>query len=351
MHIARLILQNFRNLAQVDIRVPPHTTLIALIGANGAGKTSVLEALSLLSPGNGLLGADRDEQIRKNASGWELFYETLTPEPHTIGMAFSNTTRTLKINNEPTPRQTALTKLGSVVWLTPELDQLFKAAPSERRNWLDRLVFGLIPTHAETVTRYRLHLKNRQRLLKDNAADDWLGIEELQAATHGLELIKNRQAYLAALSEHSLQTVLHITGSGEKVFESENPLAAFTAQLAENRERDKISGHTSFGPQRADIIGHIMLDAQKIPLHRSSSGQHKKALAQLLMSHVALIKTHTQQTPLVLIDEATAHLDPHNRALLLTHLATLGAQVWLTDTETPTTNAHVIHLADGLVSG
>jgi DNA replication and repair protein RecF len=269
MHITKLNLSTFRNFESVSLTVGD-APLVALVGKNGAGKTTVLEALSLLSPGAGMLGAKRDTQIQNGAPQWGLFAELeAANETHTVGMAhLKNKQRQIKINGVESTRQVDLATLGHVVWFSPKYDRLFLDAAKPRRDFLDRMTFALCPNHAEALNRYRHHMRSRLRLLKDGIKGDWLDLEEERIAKHGVTILQNREAYLTALAAHLPELALAVTGSAQNVLNAEAPAAQFQEHLALARGRDGQYGDMHFGPHRSDITGDLQLESMACPWHR-----------------------------------------------------------------------------------
>ncbi|MFZ2619755.1 MAG: hypothetical protein WAX89_02685 [Alphaproteobacteria bacterium] len=357
MRITRLALTTFRNMVEWNVRVPDEAQIVALIGQNGAGKTSVLEALSLLSPGRGLHKAGYDEMVQSaplsghpKAHGWGIFAEVTdgAGNPHTIGQQFQGKERAMRIDGTDAPKQASLGEVGSVLWLTPRQDRLFLDGPAPRRDFLDRLVYGLNPSHAETVATYRHHARARLQLLQNHVADDWLELEEERAAQAGVQVLENRRAYVDALTPYLTDTTLELTGATLGIFEEENPVAALQGKFARSRERDRETGSTNTGPQKVDVTGVLTVEGRAIPFPNTSSGQHKRALVGVLLAHVKLAVASTGTAPLVLIDEVAAHLDTARRAHVLNALTHLGAQVWVTETEVERLggiSAHIVPMA------
>ncbi len=356
MRIHKLVTDTFRNLTNITLAVPQGAQLVQVVGPNGAGKTSVLEVLSLLSPGFGLLNAKRQDQTQIGAKQWTSFvaltgYED---EETTIGQQFGGSTRTLKVNREGVENQSALAQLGSVLWLTPQQDRLFKDGAAPRRRWIDRLAFGLNPQHAAVVNRFTHHRRSRQKLLEQHADALWIEQEEQQLAEAGIALLQGRLEALEALNSHAQDVTLHASGAITQVLEEEDPVATYKGKLERSRERDALLGSTSSGPHRLDITGELQADDNqpKIPLDRTSTGQHKRALVQLLVAQAELIKAHTNHAPLILLDDFSAHLDATRQQELLEQLTSLGSQVWLSDIQPcahapQSINTHTITLNHG----
>ncbi len=333
MRIKCLKITTFRNLNTLTWEIPAVKggQIIALLGENGSGKTSVLEALSLLSPGRGLHKARPEEMVQHNAKSWGIHVE-LTDKT-TIGQTFGQKKRLLKLDGDEMAKQAALAGIGSVLWLTPQQDRLFLDGAAARRDFLDRLVYGLLPSHAENLSRYKHHARARLRLLKQDADSDWITLEEQQASEAGVIVLKNRLKYLKALTEHIEEVSINLTGATLRIFEEENPIAALAGKFERSRTRDAEIGATHTGPQKVDVIGMLKLSNGDVNMKQCSSGQHKRGLLQLVLGHARLLADAHKAPPLVLIDEVAAHLDTSKRGSLLQALARLGAQVWVTETE------------------
>ena len=331
MHITKLNLTTFRNIASTSLNVDD-AKLIALVGENGAGKTNLLEAISMLSPGNGLHKAKRELQIQNGESSWAIHSCISKPNTeHKIGMAYNKGKRQIKIDDEKSDTQSDLSKVGNILWFTPRMDRLFLDNAQARREFFDRLVFSIYPEHAQNLIRYRHHLKNRLKLLKTNANNNWLEIEEEQITEFALKIIENRANFLEKIQAHMPNAELLLTGAAHKILEEDRQYDSYLIHLAKNRERDGLYGSSNFGPHRTDITGTLV--ENKIPLHQTSTGQHKKAILHILLANARLNHTETGTTPLILLDEITSHLDKSVKESLFAELHSMGTQIWMTGTE------------------
>jgi DNA replication and repair protein RecF len=330
MRLSRFKLENFRNLAACDLALPAAEVYV-LYGQNGAGKTNLLEALSLLSPGRGIHGDSPDDMLAHGADEWSFFVSgEVQGQPHSLGQLYRDGKRSLQVDGTKAESYADLAVTGSVVWLTPKQDRLFFETPKIRRQFLDRLVYGVTPAHADWLSRYQRDLKTRQKLLKDHRPDlDWLDLLEEQLATVGTQINAARQAYLeqlnAMLNSEGLQLSL------ESGLEKAPDAAAFQFALRQDRERDARFTATHTGPHRADLKG--VYPARQLQLALASMGQHKKALIHILLAHTKVVHQATGVAPTLLLDEVTAHLDAEVRQELLSQLRALHAPLWLAGTE------------------
>ena len=362
MHVTRLALTDFRSYAAGLIEPAPGFVL--LFGENGAGKTNLLEAVSLLTPGRGLRGAPLTEMAREGGGGGFAVAAHVSPLPPaggagggpvevrngdgqslpptpsrareggiTIGtgtLATAPERRQVRINGAPAAVN-SLSEWLAVLWLTPAMDRLFSGPASERRRFLDRLVLALEPSHAHHAARYEAAMRARNKLLVeiDTADPSWLAALEAQMAEHGAEVAGARARTVAALDERLLDTPDDLFARASIALEgwSGGDLAA---ELAGSRTRDATAGRTLSGPHRQDLA--VLHRGKDIPASRCSTGEQKALLLGLALAHADLVADRRGSPPILLLDEVAAHLDPGRRSALFARLEGRG-QVWMSATE------------------
>ena len=331
MSVTRLILTDFRSYDSALIEAAPGFVL--LTGENGAGKTNVLEALSLLSPGRGLRGAALGEMARSDGPGGFSVAARLG-EGVEIGTGTTATAperRQVRVNGAAAAANT-LSEWLSVLWLTPAMDRLFSEAASGRRRFLDRLVLALEPGHAHHAARYEAAMRARNKLLAEPEGADpsWLAALEAGMAEHGTPIADARARTVMALAERLAD-------------QPEGPFARaglalegwrgtdLAAELRASRGRDAAAGRTLVGPHRTDLsVTHL---GKGQPAERSSTGEQKALLLGIVLAHADLVAERAGRSPLLLLDEVAAHLDPLRRGALFDRLGATGGQVWMTGTE------------------
>ena len=374
--VRQLRLTDFRNYRQLrlDCDVAP----VVMVGANGAGKTNLLEALSFLVPGRGLRRAKLDEVCRRTRSeepaptSWAVAATLDTPDGRlAIGTGLepakseaSLPRRVVRIDGRPAASQTALGLHVAAVWLTPQLDRLFLGGPGERRRFLDRLVTALHPEHAGDVAAYENALRQRARLLGEGNRDPhWFTALEDTMARHGVALAANRADTVHRLDAAARlgvgpfpRAALAMAGEIDGWIASMAAIDAedrMRAELAANRLRDAEAGTTSCGPHRSDLaVRHLDLD---LPAAEGSTGQQKALLVSIALAHARLVALSRGRPPLLLLDEIAAHLDAERRAALFDEVVALGVQSWMTGTDADlfkplAGRAQLLRVADGSIA-
>jgi DNA replication and repair protein RecF len=346
--IRRLSLTNFRSYhaAQLELR---NAGLVVLTGANGAGKTNLIEAISLLAPGRGLRRATLEEiAFSEGDGGWAMAAEV----EGMLGLATLGTgidppagedaapTRKCRIDRETVGSAAAFADHLRVVWLVPAMDQLFNGPASERRRFLDRLVLAVDAQHSSRVAALERSLRSRNRLLEEGQADaHWLDAVEHETAELAVAVAAARAETAGRLSGALTkdtaagfpQASISLEGWMEKLLPAHNARTIedrYRALLKDSRARDAAAGRTLDGPHLSDLaVTHV---AKNIPAADASTGEQKALLIRLVLAHANLLKEMTGYAPVLLLDEVVAHLDPARRAALYDALAELGAQVWMT---------------------
>ncbi|KAF0213835.1 MAG: hypothetical protein FD172_262 [Methylocystaceae bacterium] len=238
--------------------------MIALFGENGAGKTNLLEALSLFSPGRGLRRAELAECARRGgAGGFAVSVEVETDGVATqLGHGLTPSgERLFRVDRMPVSSARAFADHVRVLWLTPAMDGLFSGAAGERRRFLDRLALGVDAEHGARANRLERALRNRNRLLEEGVADRrWLDAAEQEIAALGVavaaarrETVSRLVALIAAGRDDASPfpwAEVTIEGELERRLALEPALAVeewYRGELAASRRRDAAAGRTLIG--------------------------------------------------------------------------------------------------------
>jgi DNA replication and repair protein RecF len=346
--IYRLTLTHFRNYRAASLQT--RGDVVVLVGPNGAGKTNCIEAISFLSPGRGLRRATLDDVADIKGDGsWAVSAEvegalglatlgTGIDAPDVEGAA---TSRRCRIDREPVGSATAFGDHLRMVWLTPSMDGLFMGAASERRRFFDRLVLAIDSEHSARVSALDRSLRSRNRLLEVRNFDDhWCDAIERETAELAVAVAAMRgqtvtklAAMLRARGANSAFPAADIMLDGwmENALMHEPATSVedrYREILRNNRARDAAAGRTLDGPHLTDL--EVIYAPKNMPARDASTGEQKALLIGLVLAHASLVAEMTGITPLLLLDEVVAHLDPGRRTALFEELTKLGAQVWMT---------------------
>ena len=328
--LTRLVLTDFRNHASACIE--PGAGFVVLTGENGAGKTNVLEAVSLLAPGRGLRRAGLADMARQGGPGGFGVAATITGDVAiaTGTLAGAPERRVVRVQGAGVAA-TALADWLTVLWLTPAMDRIFTEAAGERRRFVDRLTLALHPGHAVHATRYEAAMSARSRLLAEERPADghWLSALEAQMAEHGTAIDAARRNTVSLLGERLALAPDGPFARAALALDATMPEDLATA-LAAGRRRDAAAGRALIGPHRTDLaVTHV---AKNQPAALCSTGEQKALLLGIVLAHSELVADCAGRAPILLLDEVAAHLDPSRRGALFDRLAGRG-QVWMTGTE------------------
>lgn len=330
--ITHLLVAQFRSWQALRITLDGRP--VVLSGANGAGKTNLLEALSLLSPGRGLRGAAAvDLPARGGDGGWKVAAEFFGHEVET--MALPGQGRSLRIDGKAAP-QVALARLGAVLWLVPAMDRLWIEGAEGRRRFLDRATMSLLPDHAQAVIDHDRAMRERNRLLRDMVHDaHWYAALESQMARAAIRITANRRAAIAALAGAQAGAASSFPAADLALTWPDSPPpedeSAHEAALAEGRRRDMAAGRTLTGPHRADLSA--IWAAKDMPAAACSTGEQKALLVSLILANARAIAAASGRVPVLLLDEVAAHLDEGRRAALYDEICAAEAQAFMTGTD------------------
>jgi DNA replication and repair protein RecF len=352
--VERLTLTNFRSYASLALEVGPEPQV--LIGANGAGKTNLLEAISMLAPGQGLRRATYTDLARgAGDGGWAVAARVNAhPGPVDIGTGLQTNgtgerqNRIVRVNGAPAGGTNALSDYLDLAWVTPAMDGLFTGAASERRRFLDRLIVCFDTGYRTRVNRFERAMQQRNRLLADGVRDGarFEGLE-LQMAEMGTAIAAARaeavSGLAAVIAERDVRepdspfpaAALAIEGALEADLERMAAVdveETYACVLRDHRERDRAAGRTLDGPHRSDLL--VSHAPKGMPARLCSSGEQKALLLGLVLAHAELVaRRHEGIAPILLLDEVTAHLDEARRAALFAEILRLGTQAWMTGTD------------------
>ncbi|XVN42943.1 MAG: DNA replication/repair protein RecF [Candidatus Rickettsia vulgarisii] len=337
IYLRKLKLSNYRNFQ--DFEISSGNNSVIIIGDNGSGKTNILEAISLFSPGKGLRSAKLDEVCKREenyCSTYGLLESKLGPA-EIITTIKRDTNRRFSEFNGSKISNNELSKFSSMVWLTPQMDGIFASGLSERRKFLDRIVYNFIPSHAKIVSKYEYYLHERIKLLEQEKIDaNWLGVIEEKIAELSVEIIINRlkiieeiNKVIEDLDNNFPKAILSIDGPIEENIS--NNIDFIKEQLLAYRNRDKVSNRTNFGAHKSDFM---VTHKEKNALAKfCSTGEQKSMLISIILAQVNYSIKANISLPILLLDEIFVHLDEKRRDYLIEYFLNIGLQTWITATD------------------
>jgi DNA replication and repair protein RecF len=351
----RLSLVDFRSYSRADFAFDGRP--VAIAGANGAGKTNILEALSLIGPGRGLRAARLDELPRlEGGGGWAVSARLADGEDERrLGVgatAGAPDRRVCRIDESSVPGPSTFAEHVRFMWLTPAQDRLFMEGPGERRRFLDRMALAHDAAHGQAANDYELAMRQRQRLLEERSRDEaWLAALEAQMAAAGVAVAAARRETAGALAAAEVVDAAETGGAfpgadialegGLESALDRAPAAdveeEFADQLRRGRRADAEAGRALAGPHRSDLL--VTHREKGRPARLCSTGEQKALLIGLVLANARAlaIKSRFQarrRAPLVLLlDEIAAHLDTRRRAALFDIIDALGFQAFMTGTD------------------
>jgi DNA replication and repair protein RecF len=380
--VERLQLSDFRNYRSLQLNLRPNP--VVLTGSNGAGKTNLLEAVSLLTSGQGLRRVPYPELARMGATRWTVAARLVTPlGPLNIGTTLAappesrrpdqagrNPGRIVHIDGTKQSGSGTLAQYVEMVWLLPAMDGLFTGPAADRRRFLDRLICGLDPSYRSLLGQFERAMQQRNRLLADGARDGsrFVTFERIMAeagvaiaaarAVAVAELTSaigaRRNAAIGALFPWAGLTLVGTLETELGVRPAVEVEDAYCELLERERERDRAACRTLDGPHRSDLA--VEHGPKQMPAEVCSTGEQKALLIGIVLAHCDVVRQRQHGTaPILLLDEIVAHLDPLRRAALLAEIIALNTQAWMSGTDPEAFSAlaaegQFLHLEEGRIA-
>ncbi len=323
-----------------------------LLGDNGVGKTSVLEAISMFSPGRGMLGSSIAEQTKDNIDGslsvqCELNGSIdLQLSTCMIGGRFD---KRVLINDKPLLKQADLLNWCHVIWFSAQIQYELFTSASFRRKFIDRFVFYIEPNHGIAINKYEKLLQNRSALLQEKRRgqridDRFVSVLEQEIAQVSSIIVLNRLKFVNAVNDAAgsfgANNYVRCTFVGFDLMKQGNLtrdiiVDTIITNLAEYRNKDTLSGRSHYGVHRTD---YDMFNSNDESVYRCSSGQQKVLYLNFLYHTINVVAKHSMRHPILLLDEIVSFLDPTNIHVTLSKFGENASQIWIT------TNTHLPHV-------
>lgn len=351
MLIRRLALHQLRRFSAVDLSLQPGLNL--LTGDNGAGKTSVLEALHLMAYGRSFRGRVRDGLVRQGQEALEIFVEwdeqraNHPPHRRKAGLRHSGQDWKGRLDGEDVAQLGNLCAALAVVTFEPGSHALVSGGGEPRRRFLDWGLFHVEPDFLSLWRRYSRALKQRNALLKQGGPSRMLNTWDHELAEAGEPLTSRRQHYLERLQQRTVALAASLAPQlGIQALELSPGWRRHELPLADAlllaRERDRQAGYTSVGPHRADWS----VDFHSIPGRDAlSRGQAKLTALACLLAQAEDYAEQRGEWPVIALDDLASELDRTHQARVLERLLSGPAQIFITATETPAALQELTHIA------
>ena len=360
--VTRLTLTDFRNYP--FLRINTELAPVIITGENGSGKTNILEAISYLSPGRGLRSAklsdikrisEEEMDTPLNSTAWAVNAVVSKDEEETeIGTAVEKSfrddedsrqsfdRRIVKIDGMRIPSQAELGKYISTVWLTPQMDRLFRGGSQPRRSFLDRLVYAFDVEHAKRTSSFEHLYREWNHLLKAGTNDkNWLFSLEDNMATLGVAIAAARREQIAKLNsfiEHEPDdvfpnVVLELDGMIEKLLDTKPAVEVedFYRNYMFSQRQNSLYNDSVDGVNKTDF--KVFYKKKRMPADLCSTGEQKSLLISIILARTKCQTLDKGFAPVMLLDEVVAHLDDIKREALLEKIRSLNIQAWITSTD------------------
>ena len=333
---------NFRNFSNLNLSFDEKLNIF--FGKNGCGKTNILEAISLIAKGRGIRNSSIFNLIKKNKDNF-LIKNTLEIKYNNFNVVISSENKNDKIKkitkiNDDLSKESIdfLNQSVSYIIFLPEMERLFQTSPSQRRNFLDRLIFSSRNDYNRLINKYKKFLLERIKILqKNNIDDDWLNNIETEICNLGMEIYKERLAQVDCINsnfttlktDHKFQFNVELKIKDD-FFNKQISFEEYLSNLKGSRIFDKKYGGTKIGPHKSDLIAIINDDFEASLL---STGQQKTVILMILLSQCNFLVNDKNINPILLFDEIGSHLDSNNRQILLDMINRFKIQFFLTGTD------------------
>lgn len=351
--ITRLTLNNFRNYD--FLRINTDLSSVVITGENGVGKTNILEAISFLTPGRGMRSSKLSD-VRKIGSLGQPWAISATishnEEEFELGTGVEATPletdsrtyekRIVKIDNDKISSQMELGKYISAIWLTPQMDRLFRGGSAPRRSFLDRLVYAFDIEHAKRTSTFEHLSKEWAQILKTQKHDDtWLNSIEENMAGIGVAIAAARREQIARLNSFIEKepddifpnVSLELDGTIERMLDDMPAIDVedqYRGMLKKMRQ-NVIYNVPIDGVSRTDF--KLYYKEKNMPAELCSTGEQKSLLIGVILAQTKCQSIYKGFSPILLLDEVASHLDEIKREALLEKIKDMNLQTWITSTD------------------
>ena len=329
MHVAALEVRSLRILANIKIEFSLGLNLV--VGSNGSGKSSLLEAVHILGSGRSFRTRRRRDLVTHGESNLRIVGRAIGPDgvTGTIGIEYHPDGLRIRRGGVDVKAASELAAFLPMVTITPDTYRLVTDGADLRRRIIDRLLFHVEPRYHEHHQRYRRALRQRNAAIRGGITDDQFGGWNTELATVGEELTTLRIRYLKRALPEMEETVAKLVGMPIDIRFYRGWDSAMSLEHACERSLtgDRLRGYTQAGPHRADLRFTVN---GRLAQHSLSRGETKLFVTAVFVAQVRDLASILGHPPVVLVDDLASELDSDSRGRCLAELKTTGAQLFLT---------------------
>ena len=345
LRITQLKLSNYRN--HKFLQINPTKNIILISGKNGAGKTNVLESISLFDSNTGFRNAKLSELIRYDLIGpKELFGVNLKVytdnKNFDVGFGLKGELNLVKKVISIDKRKTGLRSFFSIFWVLPQMSHLLQGKPEDRRGFLDLMVSATDVSYKKKLLDYKKLKNERLRILKNleiSKNDKWLDVIEKKMSEVGVVICDSRRIFLDTLNKCFIKIDdqipmlnLKLNGTADRMLLEKPALFVeelIVKELKRNRLKDSISGRTNFSVNKTDLLVYEKKSNKEGK--NFSTGEQKIIIISILFSFLNALEKIKKSNVLFLLDDIFSYLDIRFIKNIIDRLNELKLQTWMTD--------------------
>jgi len=345
--ILKIKLQNFRSYREIELDF--NNDHVVLHGPNGSGKTNFLEAISLLLPGRGLRSSKKEHfplmefSSKKQNHDWAIHYilkRGNKTNEISVGVKASinniNSSRIYKVDGNIL-KSKEMFQLVSLNWLTPTMHNIITGSETLRRSFFDRMISALDPYHKTRINKLEKLLRERMKLIENNLGDEtWFSILEKEISQLSIAIIVERQNFTSKLDfftanpKNSFLNSVRISWRGIiEEWLKNNPAIDAEEKMAIHLKNLRLErSFSSLGPSSSVL--KIFYGNSHVSSEFCSTGQQKSILVSIVLAYSKLLTEKKEFSPILLLDEASAHLDVDHFNALFNESLESSSQIWMT---------------------
>jgi DNA replication and repair protein RecF len=330
-HVTHISVQHVRNHTKKAIELSPETTIIT--GKNGAGKTSLIEALYIALQGTSFRGSDGDV-LQKNQTWYRVDVKMSDDSIRTVKFDSLKQAgrKQFTVNDKISYRLNQVQKYP-VVLFEPEDLRLISGSPVRRRHFIDQFISQIDPQYQLSIRKYERALKQRNNLLKKpSASRDELFVWNVALSEYGSYIISERIAFIERINNKITEAYQSISQTKDTISVHyshtlvDNIQQKLLSELTKNTDRDKILGYTTSGPHRDDVlISFNSLSANVV----ASRGENRTIILALKYLEANIITSTLSLQPIIILDDVFSELDSEHQE----NISSGEYQVIITSTE------------------